>query len=167
MKYYNFQKNWRRIKHQLNSPEVQYVLFHDLNLCPKVGGKFRMGDLPKNYETAFWLNNRRGRPPAYLDYVLHGSCHWLVNFNMKLATLVEPNQAWRILTSDKHSTVWDGKNTLFDMNYCGLRVAPAEAYRLANQEALKVGKFMSFIPKGLSVEKLKKAVPNYREPYPV
>ena len=38
----------------------------------------------------------------------HAACHWLVNFALELAQLVEPDRKWRIITSDKHSTVWDG-----------------------------------------------------------
>ena len=40
----------------------------------------------------------------------------LVNFNLILAQLAEPKKEWRIVTSQLHSTVWDGELTLFDLN---------------------------------------------------
>ena len=64
------------------------------------------------------------------------ACHWLVNFNLKLATLVEPGRKWRILTSDHHSTVWDGHDTLFDFNYSALGISPKECFLRANTKEL-------------------------------
>jgi hypothetical protein len=58
-------------------------------------------------------------------YVKHAACHWLVNFALELAQHVEPNRAWRIITSQEHSTVWDGKDTLFDFNFLALGVTAA------------------------------------------
>jgi hypothetical protein len=72
-----------------------------------------------------------------LKYVKHGACHWLVNFNLKLACLVEPDKQWRIVTSDSHSTVWDGEDTLFDINYFALKVDPNFAFEEANKQALR------------------------------
>ena len=43
-------------------------------------------------------------------------CHWLVNFSLRLAERVDPDRPWRIITSDSHSTVWDGYDLLFDFN---------------------------------------------------
>ena len=63
-----------------------------------------------------------------------------MNANLKLAELSEPDREWRILTSQAHSTVWDGKLTLFDMNFSALRVSPEEAFERANKRQLKPGK---------------------------
>jgi hypothetical protein len=63
----------------------------------------------------------------------------VVNFNRKLAELVEPRRPWRIVTTQAHSTVWDGDQTLFDINFFALGVDPDEAWRLANGRKLKVG----------------------------
>jgi hypothetical protein len=72
--------------------------------------------------------------------VKHAACHWLVNFNLRLAQLVEPQRPWRILTSDEHSTVWDGDSTLFDFNFLALCIDPESCFSLANEEELPVGK---------------------------
>jgi hypothetical protein len=42
--------------------------------------------------------------------------------------LAEPKRKWRIITSDKHSTVWDGEYTLFDFNFQALGVSPKECF---------------------------------------
>lgn len=98
--------------------------------------------VPFEFESCDWYCNRKGRRPAYWNYVKHGACHWLVNFNLKLAMLVEPERDWRIITSDDHSSVWDGKNTLFDFNFSALGVHPDECFLIANKKQLKLGQLM-------------------------
>ncbi len=82
-------------------------------------------------------------PCGLLAIVKAGASHWLVNANLKLAELSEPKRAWRILASDKHSTVWDGELTLFDMNFSAFRVPPEEAFALAWESELKPGKLLT------------------------
>ncbi len=57
---------------------------------------------------------------------------------------VEPVDAWRIISSDKHSTVWDGDRTLFDMQFSALDIDPDECFRLALHEGivLPIGEYM-------------------------
>lgn len=74
----------------------------------------------------------RGPNPAYWRYVKHAACHWLVNFNLRLAEQVETKRRWRIVSSDAHSTVWDSERTLFDFNFHALCIEPKEAFRLAS-----------------------------------
>ena len=56
------------------------------------------------------------------------------------AARVEPNRSWRIITSDEHSTVWDGKDTLFDFNFLALGVTAAECFDLAHKKELAPGR---------------------------
>jgi hypothetical protein len=67
-----------------------------------------------------------------------------VNAALRLAELVEPDGAWRIVTSDEHSTVWDGDRTLFDMQFSALDIDPEECFRLALHEGimLPIGEYM-------------------------
>jgi hypothetical protein len=60
-----------------------------------------------------------------------GACHWLVNFELCLAQLTLPKRRWRIITSDEHSTVWDGRDTLFEFNFLALKVSPDDCFRMA------------------------------------
>jgi hypothetical protein len=138
LNYFDPVKNWQRIKPHLENEELNRVLYDGLS--EYVGRDVCYPELPADFEDledftdgVDWRRDRRrGRPPQYWNYVWQGACHWLVNFNLKLATLVEPRRPWRILTSDKHSTVFDGKGTLFDFNMKALLVPIEEAWELAH-----------------------------------
>lgn len=143
MKYYNVGKYWtKRIEPHVHDPEVRKVLNEDFH-------KFTMGKwnkpydtskTPSHYESCDWQCDHRGKWPRYWKYVKHAACHWVVNFNLELAKRASPRREWRIVTSQKHSTVWDGKETLFDMNFLALGIDPDEAFKLANKRQLKPGK---------------------------
>ena len=142
MKYYPFVKNWGKIKPHLQNKVVQDILVRDFNrytfgLC---GRSFKRGMVPFDFEGCDWHCERKGRRPEYWNYVKHAACHWLVNFNLELAQLVEPKKKWRIVTSQGHSTVWDGEETLFDMNFSALGVEPDKAFNIANKKHLPIGK---------------------------
>jgi hypothetical protein len=53
---------------------------------------------------------------------------------------VEPTRAWRIITSDQHSTAWDGERLLFDFNYQAMGISPQECFDRAYKEELTPGK---------------------------
>ena len=55
-----------------------------------------------------------------------------------------PKREWRVLTSEKHSTVYDGEDMLFDFNFLALGIPADEAYQMAREdgEELKVGKHL-------------------------
>ena len=119
MKFYPVVKNWtRKICQHLENPDLQKVLVSDFNkyTTGRWGERFRLGQYPDQFESCDWRWSVRGKHPRYFQYVKHGACHWLVNFNLTLAQLVEPKKEWRIITSRIHSTVWDGEHTLFDLN---------------------------------------------------
>jgi len=54
-----------------------------------------------------------------------------VNFALRLACLAEPKRSWRIVTSDKHSTVWDGQRALFDFNYQAMGITAQDCWNAA------------------------------------
>jgi len=104
--------------------------------------EFKEGMVPFEFESCDWWLEHKGRKPAFWQYVKHSACHWLVNFNLELAQLVMPEEQWRIVTSDKHSTVWNGSNLLFDFNFLALGISAEECFELANSggKVLKSGK---------------------------
>jgi len=119
IKFYPVVKNWsRKICPHLDNPTLQKVLVSDFNkyTTGRWGERFRLGQYPADFESCDWRLSVRGRHPRYFQYVKHGACHWLVNFNLTLAQLVEPKKEWRIVTSLIHSTVWGGEHTLSDLN---------------------------------------------------
>lgn len=146
MKYYNIVKNWRKIKRFLNDKKLNDILVRDFNKFTwgRWHQKFELGKFPRDYESCSWEFGIIGRHPEYFKYVKHSACHWLVNFNLRLVQLVEPSKNWRIITSQEHSTVFDGNDTLFDFNFMALGISPEEAFKIANKEniQLEINRFM-------------------------
>ncbi len=103
MEYYPIQKKWKKIKALINTPEVQAVMIRDMHKYThgRWSLPFTYGMKPTDVESCDWRYSepKRGRQPEYWDYVKHAACHWLVNFNLKLAELMEPKRKWRIITS--------------------------------------------------------------------
>lgn len=141
MEYYDIQRHWRRIKVHLIDPKVADVLVRDFNKFTfgRWEKPFLPGMVPHEFESCDWWCDHRGRMPAFWQYVKHSACHWLVNFNLELAQASLPKRAWRIVTSPKHSTVWDGDDTLFDLNFLAMGVSIEECWQLAHKRVLKPG----------------------------
>lgn len=144
MKYYDLSRNWtKKIAPHLDDEELNDILVRDFNKFTfgRWRKRFIHGQYPRDFESCDWDWCHRGREPRFWRYVKHSACHWLVNFNLRLATLALPRRPWRILTSDRHSTVWDGMKTLFDFNFLAFGVPPQECIELASGgRQLPVGK---------------------------
>jgi hypothetical protein len=146
MQYYDLKKNWRKVKRHLQDEDLNRILVWDFDKFSYGRKKkpFTRGRYPCEFDSSDWRLYYTGRRPAFWLYACSLACHWLVNFNLKLAILVEPNKQWRILTSDHHSTVWDGDETLFDFTFQAKEVPPQECFDLAHNDGqeLPPGKFM-------------------------
>jgi hypothetical protein len=134
--YVDIKKYWKKIRPFAESPEATLIWQKDLEKYD-TGIRMYGRDMEKNsfdkdwfnqtshrcylkpsdYDSCDWRCDKIGRSPAFWDYVAHGKCHWLVNFNLYLAQKTFPNKSWRIISSKDHSCVWDGHNKLFDMNF--------------------------------------------------
>jgi hypothetical protein len=135
-KYFTIGKHWtNKIKPVIESTNAQKILHHDFKKYIKskqhdlnneykssgsnkrVNWNFTKNCTPWDWDSVDWRLFRFGRPPAFDAYVCHGACHWIVNTLLYTANIAFPKKQWRIVTSDQHSTVWDGQYTFFDMNY--------------------------------------------------
>lgn len=108
MHYYDLQKHWtKKIEPHLANSQLNNILVRDFNKF--TFGRWRKpfvhGQYPWECESCDWSLEHKGPAPRYWKYTKHAACHWLVNFNLKLAMLVEPQRRWRIVTSVDHSTV--------------------------------------------------------------
>ncbi len=74
---------------------------------------------------------RQFAEPPFWGWVCGGACHSLAPLYAWIAQRVEPTVAWRIITSDAHSTVWDGNRRLFDPIFEAMGVEATEAFRRA------------------------------------
>jgi hypothetical protein len=145
MRYYDMKRHWtKKIVPHLGDKALNDILVRDFNKFTfgRWGDRFEPGQCPRDFESCDWGWDHRGPEPRFWRYVKHSACHWLVNFNLRLANLTEPRRAWRILTSDLHSTVWDGEESLFDLNFLALGVPAAESFELASGKELPVGKYL-------------------------
>jgi hypothetical protein len=101
-----------------------------------------MIEVPAAYDPSDWRNklaldkfflNRK--IPEFWDYTISQGCFWVVNLNLFLARRLHPRRLWRIVYSDKHATVWDGRKALFDMNFLAFGAPVREAW---GQAALQI-----------------------------
>jgi hypothetical protein len=143
MVYYDLVKNWHKIAPHLSNPELNDVLVRDFNRynLGRTGQMFTPGMTPQQLHEQ-WLqyekevngneyDPREGPPQPHWRFVKHAACHWIVNFELKLAQLVEPHRPWRILAGDEHSSVYDGDHTMFEFNFSTFGTPPEECYKLA------------------------------------
>lgn len=149
--FVDIQKHWRKIGPIARSDYARAIWLPDMTKYRAVrqldcledlaylgwgdDAEFTNAPFPSVFDSCDWRLNRRGRHPAFWEFVCYQACHWLVNLNLFLASAVMPKLPWRIATSAEHSTVWDGNDQLFDMNFLGLGVPPKDAWDLANSGA--------------------------------
>jgi hypothetical protein len=145
LRYYDVKRHWsRRIAPHLGDRELNAILARDLNkyMLGRTGRPAPEGAVPADLDPFDWRGDRRGRRPHFWRYVMGGACHWLVNFNLRLAMLAEPGYPWRIRTSPKHSTVWDGDRTIFEMNGPAFGVSVQESFEMVRRgRDLKPGRY--------------------------
>lgn len=145
IRYYDLKRNWtKKVQPFLDDKELNDILIRDFNKFTwgRWGNKFGEDELPHERETFFGFFEQRGPFARFRWYTRHGACHWLVNFALRLAMLSVPSQAWRIITSDAHSTVWNGRNCLFDFNWFFMGVLADECFESANGEELAPGVYL-------------------------
>lgn len=78
--------------------------------------------------------HRMGPSPHFWKYACHSACHYVCDLALYVAMKAYPEVQWRVVSSQLHSTVWNGseaKPVLFDINFHAIGVAPSEAWELA------------------------------------
>lgn len=105
--------------------------------------------LPKHHDHCDWRFDRRrpGPMPAFWDFACHSACHWVVDMALYVARSAYGKVPWRVVSSQKHSTVWDGDEAhpvLFDINFLALGISAPEALKLATTRGriLKPGRYL-------------------------
>lgn len=147
-RYFDIQKNWRRLKPIAESAAARVIIDRDMLKYAKVrqmdldehmarvGNKnfssclnFTAGDYPYQYDSCDWRYGRRGPNPDYWRFACHSACHWVVNLSYYIASTAYPKVNWQIITSNKHSSVVDLESkTFFDLNWSALNVGIPEIY---------------------------------------
>jgi hypothetical protein len=125
LRFYDLSRHWtKRVEPHLDDPRLNEYLNHDFALYVERWMRrfFRPGQFPREFER-FERHNHlpyQRREPRYWRYVKWSSCHYMANFQLRLAMLAEPDRPWRIITNSYHTTVWDGENTTFEFTYLAL-----------------------------------------------
>lgn len=156
--YYPIQQKWRRLGPLYRSIDAALIWYVEMesflrNKAEQHGFPYRPKQYtdalaPAAYDGCDWriCRSRPGPAPAFWEYVCHSACHWTCSLHLWVASEVAPDRPWRIVTSQKHSTVWDGHKTLWDGNFLALGVPAAKAWELAakqpNSCELEVGELM-------------------------
>jgi hypothetical protein len=144
VRYYDLKHHWtKRIVPHLEDRDLNRILVRELNKYRTglYGKRFMPGMLPEDIDCCDWRCNHRAPHPRFWAYASYGTCHWIANFALRLANLSEPGRGWRILTSDVHTTVWDGDLTLFDFNYQAMGIPAMETFEAACRTELPVGAY--------------------------
>jgi hypothetical protein len=134
IRYYPLQRHWtKKIVPHLGNRKLNDTLVENFNKFTfgRWHQRFTYGQTPFEFESCDWWCEHRGPMPRYWQYVKHAACHWTANWILELAQLVEPKRRWRIITSEAHSTVWDGAETLFDFNFQAMGITPGECFKAA------------------------------------
>ena len=74
---------------------------------------------PVDYDSSDWRCDVEDAPWWY-TYVCLGNCHAMARLSLIVMKQVEPEVDWQIVSSDEHSTCWDGGHRIFDMNYMAI-----------------------------------------------
>jgi hypothetical protein len=142
VRYFPIVRHWARLRPIYYSREAYAVWWPNMveyhaQKAREYGFQPRLENrkVPSAFDGCDWRCSRRGRPPEYARFVCHGACHWLVDLSLFVATEAFPKTPWRIVTSEEHSSVWNGNcelPVLYDPNFLALGVEPREAMRLAS-----------------------------------
>lgn len=145
LKYFPIVKHWKRLRPLFRSATAEQ--FWRLNLRDHAEQRASQHKLkhkhnesryrrPSDYDSCDWRFNRPGRKPEFWDYCCHSACHWLVDMNLWVAMRAFPEVPWRVVTHNKHSTIWNGDTenpVLFDLNFLALEVTAKDAWKLASK----------------------------------
>jgi len=154
--YVNITAKWQRLKPAFQSKEARDIW----EPCLREFSQSEAFERGREYRVDFyegknarpcwhdgdWRFGHGRRIPEWWDYACGKACHWIVDLALFVAQSKLKSEEWRIVSSQKHSTVWNGdceNPLLFDINFLALGVPAKEALSLAaTGRELKVGKYL-------------------------
>ena len=155
---YDLEANWPKVEPHVEHPDVQAVLARDLNVylaSRHHSLRYNPDEMyPIDCDDTDWGYSWRfadDYAPDFWFYTVCHACHWLVNFNLLVAQRAEPDRPWRIMTSDGHSTVWDGDQTVFDFNDLAMGVTPPKDFEDPCWKELRPGELMPVFSRGIEM----------------
>lgn len=156
-KYLDLEKHWEKLKPYFQSQEAKTIWFREM-VTFDVSRMFdyeledELKDKNYDYEkTLFpsyfdYFNSKREGKPAFWDYAVHLACHWVAPTNLYVAMKSFPERDWRIITSEPHTTVWDGEDTFFDTNFYAFGIdANKTAKEIFNHDSFEEHPISEFV----------------------
>jgi hypothetical protein len=143
-RYYDLKEKWSKVSKFFRSEEARNIWHPCIEEfmerraeesgfphTPKPDARF-----PTEYESCDWRSSATGRQPAFWDYARHSACHWVADLALFVAKKVHPEVPWRLLYSQKHTTVPNGSvqdPVLFDINFQAMGVTASQALEIASK----------------------------------
>lgn len=152
-KYFPLGRHWQRLGRIFRSEQAEAIwrpCMEDYSFQRAQANGYdhksiRHQEYPCGYESCDWRWDYKWHP-KFWKYACHSACHWVCDLALYAAKTEYPETPWRILSSQKHSTVWNGSTedpVLFDINFLAMGVPPEQAIKLASRgREYKVGSYM-------------------------
>jgi len=143
--HYNIQKNWKKLKPIYESQECRALWYegcvtyvqskfedHGIEFDPE-RYTYNFITTPSVIESSDWQYGfgKRGRKPAFWQYALAHACHWMAEKDLYIAKKIAPEFDWVIISSEEHTTVFNGIDTIFDTTYNAMGISAEVAYKSA------------------------------------
>lgn len=138
---YKFMHNWAR-----ESECSIYIPKNTPHLTPHEFETYRdwrinnesINDIPSHLKTADEIDDfiqqtsdqfydqTTDENPEFFDWVCWGASHVLIKLHFYVAIQSEPDINWQIIKNHEYTTIWDGKQTIFDPYFLALDTIPAK-----------------------------------------
>ena len=155
MNYVDARKLWKKTKHLYQSEKARDIWFpalckmRSLNIhggwnlmsldelqWKVVEFDHRINDvselLPHHFDSMGWRYFEKGEThPKYWDYVCSRACHFMIKLYHWVIVQALPEHDWQIISSDSHSTIWNGKDLIYDPAFQALQISAGKCFDLA------------------------------------
>ena len=150
--YYPIREEWEQLYPYFKMDDVAEEFRSSMKHYSKVIGRSAEYDLPKHFDVSNERYTAMERQNSFTfglwDYVCFGACHWLCNALLMIAQRYRPDNNWRIITCDYHTTVMDIDNKVFfDANYYSFEVPAQRLNTILTEnkaEALDIGQYLTY-----------------------
>jgi hypothetical protein len=98
-----------------------------------MGQDFPARPIPEELRVVPLVDRQEGSPSAVVEFCIIRRLSLVGQYRAPDGNTGEPHRPWRIITSDEHSTVWDGETTLFEFNFQAFGIPADECFAIATK----------------------------------
>ena len=152
--YLNIEKYWDILNPIYESPLIKEIALHEMNCARENKCKYYNFNVSPFEKFAYpiefniQLDKKVSTNPKhpYGKWTCCQMCHWIAVINMSVALIAFPEIEWRIINSTNHSTVWDGKDIVFDTNMLYFGYSSDFLIDYINSDDTRVEQPVGYIP---------------------